>query len=155
MYIDRIILNVSKLTDRREKTLSIINVHNFFKNIPAYNAKETEILINDIQDKAKKVLSWRHNVVAHYNWSAALDIKKVKDRFVPKDIEALYISLEKYVDLLFSSVFNEVKPIDMGTFHGVDELVKALKDAQALRVLRNRDINAYANLISNSAFKDA
>lgn len=155
MYIERIILNVSKLTDRRKKTLSIINVHNFFSNITAYNANEAEMLINDIQDKAKKVQPWRNNVAAHNKWSVAIDIEDIKDKFEPKDIEDLYISLEKYVDLLFSSVFKEVMPIDMVSPHGVDELIGALKEAHALRVLRKRDINAYANLMSNCPFKDA
>ncbi len=157
MYIERIILNVTKLTDKRKKTFSIIKIHDYFKEIKEYKAKEkeAETLINNIQEKSKMVLSWRHNIVAHYNWSVALDINSVRDKFFPEDIEDLYVSLKKYVELLFSSVFNEVKPIDMVTLQGVDELIRALKEAHALRDLKKRDIHAYANLVSNSAFKDA
>ena len=156
MYIERIILNVTKLTDKRRNTFSIIKIHNYFKEIKEYKAKEkeAETLINNIQEKSKMVLSWRHNIVAHYNWFVALNINSVRDKFFPEDIENLYISLKKYVELLFS-IFNKVKPIDMVTFHGVDELIRALKEAHALRDLKESDINAYANLVSKSGFRDA
>jgi len=155
MYIERIILNVSKLTDHRRKTFSIIHVHDFFKNCPGYCAKGAETLIDDIEDKANKVRTWRHNLVAHYNWRVAIGKQGVSDKFVLKDIEDLYIGLEKYVELLFSSVFNEVKPIDMVSYYGAVDLIRALQEAHALRGLKNRDINAYHNLMSNSAFKGA
>jgi len=161
MYIERIIQNISKLTDPPQtgghQNFSICHIHGYFKNCPGYCAKGAEALalIGDIEDKAKKLRAWRNKLINHYDFDYATDKKVVSEKFFPKDIEDLYISLKKYVELLFSSVFDEVKSIDMVTFHGVDELIRALKEAHALRVLRDRDINAYHNLMSNSEFKDA
>ena len=159
MYIDHIILNVSKLTDPPQigghQTFSIHSVHNYFKCYPGYRTKDAKTLISNIDNKAKKVRTWRDKLEAHYDWHHAIGDENVSDKFVLSDFEVLYDDLRKYVELLFSSVFNEVKPIDMVPLQGVDELIGALKESQALRDLKNRDINAYSNLMQNSVFKDA
>jgi len=162
MYIERIIQNISKLTDppqtRGFNNFSIRHIHDYFKECCSYRTKagDAEKIIKDIEDKAKKLRPWRNKLINHYDFDYATDKKVVSEKFFPKDIEDLYISLKKYVELLFSSVFDEVKSsIDMVTFHGVDELIRALKEARALRVLRDHDINVYHNLMSNSEFRDA
>jgi hypothetical protein len=159
MYIDRIILNVSKLTDPRQigghQTFSIHSVHNYFKCCPGYRTKDAKTLISNINDKAKKVRTWRKKLVAHYDWHPAIGNKNVSDKFVRSDFEVLYNNLWKYVEMLFSSVFNSAYDIDAVSYYGATELVEALKESQALRDLKNRDINAYSNLRQNSVFKDA
>jgi hypothetical protein len=157
MYIDRIIQNVSSLTDPpkagKNRRFSIRSVHNYFKRCSSYNAKDAEMLVENIEAKARKVRTWRNNLGAHYNWDAAISDKNVSDKFVRGDFEVLYDYLWKYVELLFSSVFKDV--FNFVEISRAIELIKALKEACALRDLRKRDINAYHSLMSNGAFKDA
>lgn len=159
MYIDRIILNVSKLTDPLQigghQNFSIRSVHNCFKNCSGYRVEDAETLITNIKDKAKKVRTWRNKSTGHYDWHHAIGDENVSDKFVRSDFAVLYDNLRRYVDLLFSSVFNSVYDIDAVNYYGAIELVEALKESQALRDLKNRDINAYSNLRQNSVFKDA
>lgn len=157
MYINRIIQNVSNLTDPpktgENRNFSIRSVHNYFKSCPSYHAEDAETLVKNIEAKAKKVRTWRNRLGAHYDWHAAIGSKNVSDKFVRSDFEVLYDDLWKYVELLFSSVFNDV--FNFIEVSGAIELVRALQEAHALRGLRKRDINAYHNLMSNSAFKGA
>jgi hypothetical protein len=159
MYIDHIIQNVSNLTDPpetgRNPNFSIRSVHNYFKGFPNYRAEDAEKLIKKIEDKAKKVRAWRNKLVAHYDWHVAMGNKKVSDKFVRGDFEVLYDNLRKYVDLLFSSVFNTVYPIDTVSYYGISELVRALQEAYALRDFKKGDIKTYHKLMSSSAFNDA
>ncbi len=159
MYIDRIILNVSKLADPQQtgghQNFSIHSVHNYFKGCPSYRAKDAKTLIMNIDNKAKKVRTWRNKLGGHYDWHVAIGDENVSDKFVRSDFEDFYYNLRMYVDLLFSSVFNSAYDINAGSYYGAIELVEALKESQALRDLKNRDINAYSNLRQNSVFKDA
>lgn len=159
MYIDRIIQNVSNLTDPpgtgKNPNFSIHSVHNYFKGCARYNAKNAEILVKNIEAKAKKVRTWRNKLGAHYDWHVAIGNKSVSDRFVRGDFDVLYDNLQKYVDLLFSSVFDTVYPIDTVSYYGTSELVRALQEAYALRDLKKGDIKTYHKLMSSSAFKDA
>jgi hypothetical protein len=157
MYIDRIIQNVSSLTDPPETggnlNFSIRSIHNYFKCHPGYDTKNAEKLIKNIELEAKKVRAWRNKLTDHYDWDVAKGDKKVEDRFLPGNFKILYDNLWRYVKLLLSSVFEDV--FDYSEMSSAIELVKALKEACALRDLKKHDKNAYHNLISNSAFKDA
>jgi len=131
IYIDRIIQNVSNLTDPpttgKHRNLSIRGIHEYFEKCSGYNAKaqEAEKLITDIENKAKKLKTRRNKLIDHYDFDYAIDKKATSEKFYPEEIKGLYISIEKYVELLFSSVFDEVKPIEMFTFQGADELIGA------------------------------
>lgn len=161
MYIERIIQNISNLTDPPQtgkyQNFSIRSIHNFFNNCCGNyrNDKVPEVLVQEIEDKAKKVLSWRNKLVSHYDWNVAIGDKNVNDKFVRSDVETLYDKLQEYINTLFSLAFNDVFHIDAVSYYGAIELVRALKEAQALITLQNSDINAYHNLMSNSVFRDA
>lgn len=159
MYIDRIIQNVSNLTDPpetgRNPNFSIRSIHNYFKRCLNYDTEDVEILVENIEAKAKKVRNWRNKLGAHYDWHVAIGDKNVSDRFVRGDFEVLYDNLRRYIELLFSSVFNKPFDINAVSYYGTTDLVEALKEAHALRGLKKRDINAYHDLICNSTFKDA
>jgi len=159
MYINRIIQNVSNLTDPPETggnlNFSIRSVHNYFQSCLSYRTKAPETLIENIEAKAKKVRAWRNKLGGHYDWHVAIGDKNVSDKFVRGDFEVLYDNLRSYVELLFSSVFNKPFDINAVSYYGTIDLVKALKEAHALRVLKKRDINTYHDLMSTSTFKDA
>ena len=159
MYIDRIIQNVSNLTDPPETgknpNFSIRYIHSYFEGCPSYRTKDAEMLVENIEAKAKKVRNWRNKLGAHYDWHVAIGDKNVSDRFVRGDFEVLYDNLRRYIELLFSSVFNKPFDINAVSYYGTTDLVEALKEAHALRGLKKRDINAYHDLICNSTFKDA
>ncbi len=159
MYIERIIQNVSNLTDPpqtgKNQNFSIYSVHDFFKSCPNYHAENAETLVKNIKVKAEEVRTWRNKLEDHYDWHVAIGNNNISDKFVRNDFEVLYDNLRKYVELLFSSVFNGVFDIDAVSSYGAIDLVKALKEAHALRDLKKDDINAYHRLMSNSTFKDA
>lgn len=161
MYAHLIILNVSKLADppetRGHKNLSVRGIHDYFRSgTTCYPTQEAEKLVAGIENRASAVSKWRSKLLAHYDQDAAIGAAQMPDKFVASDIQDLYGELGQYVELLYSSVFKEVwGGIETVSQYGAEDLIGALKEAKAMRVLKERDIYAYDELMRNSPFRGA
>jgi hypothetical protein len=158
LYIEHLILEVSKLTDPPimggNTNLSIEYVHDLLRSRLGNRSAEAAKLVDDIKVKASGVRNWRRKLLAHNDYSVAIGQTPLTDKFVRGDFEQIFDCLAKFIEIVFAS-FGQVYDIHAISFDNATDLVGALKETQALRVLKKRDICAYHDLMTNSPFHDA
>ena len=154
--IDRIVLNVRKMLDRAEtmgKTnLTVPALHQILTAEQKYPVVKAQELIESLRSLAARVESWRHHLVAHIDRETALDQTGSCHEFVPSEISEFYKSLEAYFNLIYSTLWDTVHPIDAVSHSDAHELMRAARDATVMADLLERDVTAYDALQRQSRF---
>jgi AbiU2 len=155
IFVDRIVLNVCRLTDPAkscgQENLSIHTLHNRCSNHSAYPKDEAVQLVEQLEGLTSSVKDWRHKIAAHLDLSVATGCAKVKD-FVPSDIEEFYKVLQRYLDLIYECLFQDVFPIQIVAQFGAADLVEALQQAYAFQRLLEKEPLHYSEVLLKSKF---
>lgn len=155
IFVDRIILNVCKLTDPPkscgQENLSIRTLHNRCSNHSAYPKDEAGQLVEQLEGLTSSVKDWRHKIGAHLDLSVATGRAKIND-FVPSNIEEFYKILQRYLDLLYKSLFQDVFQIQTVAQFGAADLMEALQQAYAFQRLLEGEPLHYSEVLLKSKF---
>jgi hypothetical protein len=155
IFVDRIVLNTCKLTDPAkscgQENLSIRALHNRCSNHSAYPKDEAVQLVEQLEGLASSLKDWRHKIAAHLDLSVATGRAKIND-FVPSNIEEFYKVLQRYLNVLYESLFQDVFPIQTVAQFGAADLVEALQKAYAFQRLLEKEPLHYSELLLKSKY---
>ncbi len=159
LFLDRIVLNVSRLTDRqwagRNERLSLEALHIRCSTHGDYPVEPAGALVAQMRAIGADLKRWRHKRAAHLDLRVALDLDEIGTEFVPSRIQEFYDLVQQYVTLVYEHLFHDVFELRTVAFYGAEDLIRALKDAHALRRVLKRDPLAYDRLLRDSGFADA
>lgn len=157
-YLDRIVLNVSRLTDPSRqgsnRNLSVYAIHERCGEKSEYPKDRAETIVEEMTAVAKSVAKWRSKRVAHIDLSVALGTKALADKVNPSEIQAYYETLDKYVSLVYEAIFGEPFSTDAVSHYGADDLVRTLGEGMALRDLLDREPRLYDQILRGSRWHD-
>lgn len=150
LYLDRVVLNVSRLTDptytANQLNLTVRTIHELCSKETRYPVQEAEILAVNLEKIAGKTKQWRHKRVAHIDFNVAVEISQITEQVVPSEIEEFYGELQKYITLIYDAIFLDVFDIDAVSLFGADALVQTLKEGVALRKLLDKNTSLYGQI---------
>lgn len=151
VLLERIILNICKLTDKAsscgQDNLSIAFFHASYREEPQY-PKECDQLVADAEEIGQSLQPWRSKSIAHNDLMTALGKRDIGEIF-PDKFEQFYIVMQKYVDIVNRS--SGKGPFDLLTpdYYGATDLIKALKYAAVFRDLLEHDPIKYDDVLMN------
>ncbi|MFW1471016.1 hypothetical protein [Vibrio parahaemolyticus] len=181
MYMEKISIGVSRLTDpvksdrsvvsdkisfsinlkgrrkkasnkRQDETLSIYYVDNILRKAEAkYPVILVDALLAQIKLEVADVRKLRNKRFAHNDLKSCVSNKEML--FYPSKIESFYNLCQKYLTLIFESLYGEPCPIH--TNGNVGYLIKALKGYKVSEALFFNDIARYDELESTMQWDDA
>jgi hypothetical protein len=158
VLLERIILNVTKLTDPpgkgNRKNLSLEFVHDLFAKDKRYPKENAEKIVRETNSVRNHVKQWRDKMISHLDLNTAVGNKSL-GKVIPSEIEKFYDRLQEYIEIVNQSFGKSPFPIYTPAYNGVLELVEALKQSVAFEDLFDRDPELYDLAIQRSEYNDA
>ena len=164
IYIDRIVLNMSRLADRSTKQ-SNLTVGYIDERCPWRcndDATRGQELVGQLEAIAGSVKRWRNKAVAHADLNVAVGADALGEEFSPREAARFYGVLGEYVNRVHAAV-------DLGPFEidgapaavtssqcfdahaGVLDLVRTLREGIALRRVRARNLFLYDQILHEAS----
>ncbi len=150
MFLNGIVLNMARLTDRAEmygsKNLSIRRIHGSVLQDPK-RPKGLHPLVEELHAIAEESDTWRNKLTAHIDYEAALGTLAIPPLHLDR-VQHFYDVLQEFINLIYRALYDTVYPIDAVDTRGADELLRTIRYAHALRQYDRTHIRLFDQIIN-------